>query len=121
MPNYRDIARQEGATEWDIARICWKCGKVGESSQSKQRDRSTIHKFVCKTPDCPNLQTGWIVQTNEDGSIPDRTAGHRNMGMTEFTAKEAAMLNQAGARFLESLQIDANASVEETGPPPVSN
>lgn len=115
MTNHRDLLRDTGASEWDIARTCWVCGEYGvEGNPQKIRNGALIHGFTCKTETCRNFGTGWIVQTNADGSIPNRTAGFRSMDQTEFSKGESERILETGKRYLEQIKLDAQTSVEES-------
>jgi hypothetical protein len=113
--NAREIARKQGVPETDVARMCWKCGQYGEEQGSKPAGNGNgkVTGYVCKTQGCNNYGTGWVVQITRDGTVPDRTAGFRNMKDTEFSKDSAARMNAIGAAHLQRIKDDAEESIKE--------
>ena len=112
--NHREIKRKEGYTEWDVARTCWKCGRYGtETGVQNIGEGRKVHGFTCETKGCGNERTGWVVQTNRDGSIPDRTKGFRSMQDTEFQHDVAQRMANQGRRNLEILEAQIKESEAE--------
>jgi hypothetical protein len=58
---------------WEEARKCPKCSNAGKESGTMptQRRGTKVVKLVCENPLCRWFETGWVVQINPDGSIPD--------------------------------------------------
>jgi hypothetical protein len=60
------------ATTFEEAKRCPKCDKPGEDTGSKPTTKRgvKVHVIKCQTPLCSWYETTWLVQVNEDGSIP---------------------------------------------------
>lgn len=63
-------------TTFEEAKLCPKCGKPGEDVRVFDRKNSmgkpvTVHTIYCRVELCPWYNTSWLVQVNEDGTIPD--------------------------------------------------
>jgi hypothetical protein len=69
--------------EWEEAQRCPMCDQTGvEQDQLRTTEVSpstgkpvTIHTFHCENSRCVWNGTGWIVQVNDDGTIPKRKEG----------------------------------------------
>lgn len=62
-------------TALDEASKCPKCGMTGERGRAMDTERHGVKviMFTCKTVLCRWFETGWPVQINPDGSIPEPT------------------------------------------------
>lgn len=57
---------------------CPKCGQPGASTkQITHPSGTTIFTVLCENSLCLWYNTGWLVQRNRDGSIPERERGPR--------------------------------------------
>lgn len=66
----------DSLTTYEIARQCPKCGLYGELTRTDPGPRrSKIETYTCENEVCPWYGTGWVVQINSDGSIPERKQG----------------------------------------------
>jgi hypothetical protein len=74
---------------WEEARLCPKCGNAGqETGTMPTRKRGVkVVNLTCKNPLCRWCDTGWIVQINADGSIPDAMSA---LGPKQFIIPESA-------------------------------
>lgn len=60
----------------DEAKRCPRCSQAGQESGNHRGPKgSRVYTFVCMNEVCPWYETGWIVQVNSDGTIPEREAG----------------------------------------------
>jgi|SRR6266487_815514 len=61
-------------TTFETASMCPKCGFIGEDrGTSPGPKKSTIHHIYCGNARCKWYNTPYLVQVNEDGSIPKPT------------------------------------------------
>jgi hypothetical protein len=68
------------STTFEEAKECPKCGKPGDDRrQTRSRNARgayvTLHHIYCVSELCPWYNTMYIVQVNEDGSIPEAYSG----------------------------------------------
>lgn len=73
-------------TSFEEAKRCPICGMPGDDrSQSQGKDSHgrpcTVHQVYCVTKLCRWYETAWLVQINEDGSIPEayKSAGEQKL------------------------------------------
>jgi len=63
------------STTYEEATRCPKCEKPGSvrKKTTVRKGRRTVeqHLVYCETELCPWFNTAWIIQVNEDGSIPE--------------------------------------------------
>lgn len=78
---------------------CPRCQETGKEVKKYPSTRgSTIYVFHCQNEKCHWYGTGWTVQVNRDGSVPERTKG-----MKEFPA--LSVYDEAAAkRILDELK-----------------
>lgn len=68
-------------TQHEEARRCPKCKEPGALQSKMQQPRPTrrgmctIETYVCDNNRCKNYEDTWIVQLNDDGTIPTRPKG----------------------------------------------
>jgi hypothetical protein len=65
-------------TSFEEAKQCPKCGNIGEDWKQERktllgppRKNVVVHYIKCVTQLCPWFETSYVVQVNEDGSIPE--------------------------------------------------
>jgi len=58
---------------WEEARHCPKCSEAGEAGGARASAKPGVKAVTvyCRNERCNWFNTGWIVQINPDGSIPD--------------------------------------------------
>jgi hypothetical protein len=59
---------------WEEARHCPKCGEAGEArggARATAKPGVKAQTVYCLNERCSWFSTGWVVQINPDGSIPD--------------------------------------------------
>lgn len=96
-------------TTFEEAKKCFKCGNPGEeTSQTRAPNgvKGILHFITCRTPFCPWEDTNWVVQVNDDGSIPTRNTSKRQDKMYP----ELPMT--AGQRALDNLQKQVEAETQ---------
>jgi len=82
--------RSDSLTTYEEARQCPKCHQYGVHAQTDSGPRgSKIETYVCDNEICLWYQTGWVVQVNRDGSIPNRTEGPKEFPMLSDTHRQA--------------------------------
>lgn len=87
---------------------CPRCSQAGTEVLTSRGPRgSIIHVFNCMNQLCRWFETGWTVQTNADGTVPERTAGDKEF--PALTPGQEAMAN----RYLEEIE---QADLRDTGP-----
>lgn len=69
-------------TKYEEAKRCPKCGVPGNFTKSRRQTRPTrgwctIEVYKCENDRCKSEYDTWIVQVNEDGSIPERQKGDK--------------------------------------------
>jgi len=65
--------RNDSQTTLEEARSCPRCKYYGELVATNPGPRrSKVYTYKCLTEVCPWYNTTWIVQVNEDGTIPQR-------------------------------------------------
>ena len=95
-------------TSFEDAKKCPKCGKPGEDmgSRSVRSPNSgatvQIHSIYCRTQLCPWLDTMWIVQVNEDGTIPEAYSQLGNKQYPKLSPESEARINDAIKHQLEA-------------------
>lgn len=68
-------------TTVEDAKRCPRCDQPGDQTVTTAGPKgSKLYTFVCNNRLCRWYSTGWIVQVNADGSIPERKGGEK-----EFT------------------------------------
>ena len=78
-------------TTWEEARACPRCGNPGEETKRESGPKgSTVYVLTCRTERCKWENTGWLVQVNRDGSIPERQKGDKDFTPYTETQKQHA-------------------------------
>lgn len=77
-------------TTFEQARMCPKCKHYGTLLGSVPGPRgSKVETYKCETEVCPWYNTSWIVQINQDGSIPNRTEGPKEFPVLPDSQRQA--------------------------------
>lgn len=90
----------------DEATKCPKCALTGELGPRKSTAKSgiTASVCVCMNEKCRWFKTGWVIQFNSDGSIPDARDRNQNdreprrfpaINSVLFNQRREAIMNQA--------------------------
>jgi hypothetical protein len=88
-------------TTFEEARLCPKCGQPGKDMGAKPARRRgvMVHTIMCDGSDlCPWKNTRWLVQVNEDGTVPD---AYSQVGGKQFptaSPETETRINEALAR-----------------------
>jgi hypothetical protein len=74
------------ATTLEEARICPKCGTSGDLGAKMPSAKPGINVVVatCRNALCRWYETGWPIQINADGTIPDAAAPGQARGQKQF-------------------------------------
>lgn len=108
------------STTWEEARKCPKCQLSGEPQGGPRpslREGVKILNVFCKNEQCTWFGTSWLVQINEDGSIPDAAptgaprgekqfgndnllSPHLTTGLVDKINREAAGMDKPGVKEL---------------------
>ena len=77
MPTSSEREAAKGQVDYETATHCPKCGMPGEVASrvpapNARRRGTQVHYVYCRNEVCSWFNTNWIVQVNEDGSIPLR-------------------------------------------------
>lgn len=91
-------------TKFEQCKRCPKCQEPGELINKfrhergwKRRGMSTMHTFICRNERCRWFNDTWVVQVNDDGTIPERPKGEK-----EFPAPDRMIrMGQQYKEFLE--------------------
>ena len=95
----------ETMPKYEEAKHCPKCGLIGVLSATNTVNNSVrVETYKCDNILCPWYRTGWIVQINADGSIPDRKAGPK-----QFTPMTPRMETFARDN-LRSIQLEEESN-----------
>jgi hypothetical protein len=92
-------------TSWEEATRCPKCGHPGKDEGWKPGKRRgvKVHSIRCESTElCPWYNTTWLVQVNEDGTIP---APYSQLGPKQYQAisdESMSRLNDAIDRQLKA-------------------
>jgi hypothetical protein len=107
-------------TTFEEASKCPKCGEYGEESSKKPtrdgRGRPIeVITLLCRNASCKWFGTGWFIQVNEDGSIPEAYSGVRN------SDKHYPKLSQESAskiedNILRQLELETKPGTEVRNP-----
>jgi hypothetical protein len=68
----------QNISKYEQATRCPKCdqpGKLASTNTVPGHLGTQVESWTCVNEACSWFTTGWIVQINPDGTIPDRTAG----------------------------------------------
>jgi hypothetical protein len=80
----------------DEASHCPKCGEPGAVKPGYETIREGRHRgakvyiYMCTNERCVWLNTGWTVQVNPDGTIPERVKGPKEHPQLDSFAEAAA-------------------------------
>jgi hypothetical protein len=96
-------------SQWEEATRCPKCGKPGKDLGGKpgRRRGVLVHSILCETQLCRWFNTTWLVQVNEDGSIPKPYSQIGPKQYTPISQESLSRLDEAMNR-----QIAAETSGE---------
>lgn len=104
-------------TTFEEAKKCPKCGQIGEDvKQTPGRDGRgkpvTVHTIMCRTQLCRWFGTGYLVQVNEDGSIPDAYSGVAN-SHKQFPTISQESATKIEENILRQLEIETNPNANK--------
>lgn len=101
------------STTFEEAKLCPKCDKPGEDRSTKRVRNSRgklveIHSIYCTTVVCPWYNTMWVVQINEDGSIPE---AYSQVGSKMYPKLSA----ESETRVREAMEAQLRAETQPGG------
>lgn len=78
-------------TSYEKAKSCPICGEYGilEATNPGPRFGSKVETYLCDNQLCRWYKTGWVVQLNKDGSIPDRRKGTKDFPVMPDSFRQA--------------------------------
>lgn len=97
-------------TTFEDAKKCPKCGQPGEDigfkpGRSERGGAVKVHTIMCRTQLCPWFNTGYLVQVNEDGSIPAAYSGTSG-GLKKFPKISQETASKIEDNILRQLQAE---------------
>lgn len=97
----------EESPTWEEATRCPRCGRSGEDTGARPGKRRgvMIHTIYCRTELCTWHNTSWLVQINEDGTIPQAHSRNREKQFPTVSPETETRINEALQR-----QLDAETS-----------
>ena len=100
-------------TTWEEASRCPKCNQPGEDvKETKTRNGRgkdvVVHTVFCRNPICIWLDTSWLVQINEDGSIPK---AYEQLGNKKYPK----LSPELETRVQEAIQAQLKAETQPGG------
>lgn len=101
------------STTFEEAKKCPKCGLPGDDAsqqpvQAARGKRAVAHVIYCRNRLCKWFDTSWIVQVNEDGSIPEEYAG---MGPKKYPA----LSQESQSRVEDAIRAQLDAETRPGG------
>lgn len=94
---------QQAEVTFEEAKRCPRCDQPGEEVQTKHLGRKgKAHVIHCKNEKCRWFNTGWVVQTDPDGNIPQREQGDRGQDK-DYEARSEDQL-AAQKRYWEDVE-----------------
>lgn len=83
---------------------CPRCQMPGlEASKNPGDKRSTVYVYTCQNERCSWFETQWIVQVQEDGTVPIRPRGPRGAAKDYPIRSESKLA--AGRRIMEDIML----------------
>jgi hypothetical protein len=76
-------------TTFETAARCPECEAPGKVVLVTPIPQGKVHTFECAAERCPRTGERWIVQTNPDGSIPQRTQGPKTFPKLNHNSPQA--------------------------------
>lgn len=101
-------------SKFEEAKRCYKCKQPGVQKSKIRQKRPqgpgmcNVFIFECRNERCKNFEDTWLVQVNDDGSIPTR-----NKGPKEYPNSDR--LTAMGKSYID--QLNAEVDQGETNNP----
>lgn len=96
-------------TTFEEAKRCPKCDMPGDDKSvttvTKGRRKVKVHTIYCRNSECKWYNTSWLVQVNEDGSIPQ---AYQQIGPKQFPKLSA----ESETRIQESIEAQLAAETK---------
>lgn len=94
----------EEAPTFEEAKLCPKCGKPGEDMGGRPARRRgvKVHTIYCRTELCKWYNTSWLIQVNEDGSIPQAYSQIGEKQFPKVSQESITRINEALDRQLDA-------------------
>jgi hypothetical protein len=91
---------------FEEAQRCPRCDKPGRDQGGRpgRRRGVKVHTIVCETELCPWYNTTWLIQVNEDGTIPDAYSQVGEKQFHKVSPETETRINEALERQLKAEQ-----------------
>lgn len=101
-------------TTFEEAKRCPKCERPGKDEGAKPGRRAgvKVHTIRCETQLCRWYNTTWLVQVNEDGSIPEAYSQVGHKQFPKVSDESITRINEA---------LDRQIAAEKSGQGEVRN
>ena len=102
-------------TTFEDAKRCPKCDRPGKDLGGKPAKRPgvKVHTIMCETELCKWYQTTWLVQVNEDGTIPE---AYSQVGKKQFPKVSPEMESRINDSLKAQLEVEKSGQGEVQNP-----
>jgi hypothetical protein len=102
-------------TTFNDAKRCPKCDMPGDdvSSQPAKRRGTVVHVIFCRNDGCNWYNTSWLVQVNEDGTIPEP---YSQIGPKQYPKLSAETETRVQEAIQKQLQAETQPGAEVRNP-----
>ena len=103
----------ETETTYEIATRCPRCnlpGQVVSKNPSTVKRGAFVHMVFCRTPECPWENTSWVVQVNQDGSVPPAIDHKKNPDTKNYPSR--APIGRDEQEYVDRIQAQIERQVE---------
>lgn len=106
------------STTFEEAKKCPKCGNPGDDrrvtpTRNARRQKVDLHHIYCVTELCPWFNTMWLVQINEDGSIPEPG---QQLGDKKYPALSQESATRIEENILRQIELEQKPGTEIPNP-----
>jgi hypothetical protein len=106
------------STTFEEAKLCPKCGNPGDD-RKKTFERNSrgrlveVHLIYCTTKLCRWHNTAWVVQVNEDGTIPE---AYQQLGDKQYPKISQESATRIEENILRQLEAETKPGGEVRNP-----
>jgi hypothetical protein len=106
------------STTFEEAKLCPKCRRPGDDRKTTMERNSRgrlveVHLIYCTTKLCRWYNTSWVVQVNEDGSIPE---AYTQLGDKKYPKISQEMGSKIEENILRQLEAETKPGGEVRNP-----